>query len=159
MTVTNVKKEKVGKEEMMLVRMNPSDSSIEVHCSILGLLRHACCTLEKTVHTVFPGLSLSTKLRFPYKNEGMFTWNIDGNMVEGRSFGNLLDQKRWDTKMHEIESEDGREAISHESLKNILEPILGLFASFFWSHCWRDKSKDYAKELVSMLEDVSRDLV
>jgi hypothetical protein len=27
------------------------------------------------------------------------------------------------------------------------------------SHCWKDKSKDYAKELVSMLEVVSRDLV
>jgi hypothetical protein len=159
MTVTNVRKEEGGKEEMMLVRLNSSDFSIEIHCSSLGLLRHACCTLEKTVHTLSPGLSLSTTLRFPYKNKGMFTWNIDGNMVEGHSFGSLLNQKRWDTKMDEIESEDRREAISKESLKTILEPTLGLSASFFLSHCWRDKSKDYAKDLVSMLEDVSRDLV
>jgi hypothetical protein len=46
-----------------------------------------------------------------------------------------------------------------ESLKNILEPTLGLSTSFFLSHCWRDESKDDAKEFVSMLEDVSRDLV
>jgi hypothetical protein len=96
----------------------------------------------------------------------MYTWNIHPDVV-GHSFGTLLAQKLWNkTKMDAIKPEKVENAVENVAtaeynvqLKSILEPTLGLSASFFLSHCWRDKSKDYAKDLVSMLEDVSRDLV
>jgi hypothetical protein len=91
---------------MMLVKLNPSDSIIEVQCTSIGLLRDACCTLEQTVHTSVPWAFFDTQLRFPYKNEGMFTWDIHPT-CGGHSFGTLLAQKLWNkTKMDEIKPEN-----------------------------------------------------
>jgi len=156
----------LGKDQKMLIKLNPSDSIIEVQCTSIGLLRDVCCTLEHTVNHLFPGLSFHTQLRFSYEEKGMYTWDIHPDVV-GHSFGTLLAQKLWNkTKMDAIKPEKVENAVENDAtaeynvqLKNILEPTLGLSASFFLSHCWRDKSKDYAKDLVSMLEDVSRDLV
>jgi hypothetical protein len=156
----------LGKDQKMLIKLNPSDSIIEVRCTSIGLLRDVCYTLEQTVNHLFPGLSFHTQLRFPYEEKGMFTWDIHPHVV-GHSFGTLLAQKLWNkTKMDAIKPERVENDVENVAaaeynvqLKSILEPTLGLTASFFLSHCWKDKSKDYAKDFVSMLEDVSRDLV
>jgi GTPase SAR1 family protein len=156
----------LGKDQKMLIKLNPSDSIIEVRCTSIGLLRDVCYTLEQTVNHLFPGLSFHTQLRFPYEEKGMFTWDIHPHVV-GHSFGALLAQKLWNkTKMDAIKPERVENAVENVAtaeynvqLKSILEPTLGLTASFFLSHCWKDKSKDYAKDFVSKLEDVSRDLV
>jgi GTPase SAR1 family protein len=156
----------LGKDQEMIIKLNPSDSIIEVQCTSIGLLRDVCLKLEQTVNDLFPGLSFHTQLRFPYGEKGMFTWDIHQHVVS-HSFGTLLAQKLWNkTKMDAIKPEKVENAVENVAttaeynvqLKNIL-PTLGLTASFFLSHCWKDKSKDYAKDLVSMLEDVSRDLV
>jgi GTPase SAR1 family protein len=153
----------LGKDQAMLIKLNPSDSIIEVQCTSIGLLRDLCYKLEQTVNDLFPGLSFHTQLRFPYGEAQMFTWDIHPHVV-GHSFGTLLAQKLWNkTKMHAIKPEKIENAVENTKynvqLKNVLGPTLGLTSSFFLSHCWKDKSKDYAKELVSMLEVVSRDLV
>jgi GTPase SAR1 family protein len=152
----------LGTDQEMLIKLNPSDSIIEVQCTSIGLLRDVCCTLEHTVNHLFPGLSFHTQLRFSYEEKGMYTWDIHPDVV-GHSFGTLLAQKLWNKTKMDVKPENvenvGTAEYNVVRLKNILKSTLGLKASFFLSHCWRDKSKDYAKDLVSMLEDVSRDLV
>eukprot|EP00277_Geminigera_cryophila_P033143 CAMPEP_0173123836 /NCGR_PEP_ID=MMETSP1102-20130122/55260_1 /TAXON_ID=49646 /ORGANISM="Geminigera sp., Strain Caron Lab Isolate" /LENGTH=1918 /DNA_ID=CAMNT_0014031993 /DNA_START=646 /DNA_END=6402 /DNA_ORIENTATION=- len=158
MQITNL----VGNNQKMLVKLLPNDSSIVFQCSSLGLLRDACCTVEETVSSLFPGLSLSVKVLFPYTNGDQFVWDIDGNMVGNHSFGQVLAEKRWDSNMYCIESVTGAHfSVENVKLRSILEPTLGLTASFFLSHCWRDKSESsgFAKGLVCMLEEVSRELV
>jgi len=53
------------------------------------------------------------------------------------------------------------DSVENVKLRSILEPTLGLTVSFFVSHCWRDQSESsgFAKRLVVMLEEVSRELV
>jgi len=146
----------VGKEQKMLVKLLPNDSSIVLQCSLLGLLRDACCTVEEMVSSLFPGLSLSVKVLFPYTNGDQFVWEIDGNMVDGHSFGQVLGQKRWDCNMDYIEPvvHGSHEPMQDVELRSILERTLGLTASFFVSHCWRDKSvsSGFATDLVDKLE-------
>jgi len=149
--------------QKMLVELYPNDSFIVVQCSSLGLLRDVCCTLEETVSSLFPGLSLSVKVLFPYTDGDQFVWEIEGNMVDGHSFGQVLAQKRWDSNMDCIEpvAHGAHDSVENVKLRSILEPTLGLTAFFFVSHCWRDQSESsgFAKRLVVMLEEVSRDLV
>ena len=151
----------LGNEQEMLVRVrHGSPTEIDVHCTSLGLLRDACCTLESTVNDLFPGLSLEPTIHFPYKDKGTFMWRVSGNMTEGYSFGDLLKFKRWSTCMDLIEPNPGLgDAVENERLKAILEPTLGLKAPFFVSHCWRDKSRDLGQAFVDMLEDASREVV
>jgi len=58
----------VGSKQKILVKLLPNDSSIVVQCSSLGLLRDACCTVEEMAISLFPSLSLSVKVLFPYTN-------------------------------------------------------------------------------------------
>jgi len=59
-------------------------------------------------------------------------WNINGNMVDGHSFGQVLVQKRWDCNMDYIEPvvHGSHEPMQDVELRSILEPTLGLTASF-----------------------------
>jgi len=176
-------KDLANNKQKMLIELHPNDSSIVVKCSSLGLLRDACCTLEGTVSSLFPGLSLSVKVLFPNKkgDRDQFVWDIYGNMVDGHSFGQILEQKRWDSIMdciepvtHGAQDSEGNvrskgtlkytpkfSAFPKCKLRSILEPTLGLKASFFLSHSWGDKSKSsgFTKRLVRMLEKVSSELV
>ncbi len=77
------------KKQVELIKLNPSDSIIEVQCTSIGLLRDVCSKLEQTVNHLFPGLSFHTQLCFPYGEKGMFTWDIHQHVV-GHSFGALL---------------------------------------------------------------------
>ena len=168
-------KDLANNKQKMLIELHPNDSSIVVKCSSLGLLRDACCTLEGTVSSLFPGLSLSVKVLFPNKkgDRDQFVWDIYGNMVDGHSFGQILEQKRWDSimdciepVMHGAQDSEGNvrskgtlkytpkfSAFPKCKLRSILEPTLGLKASFFLSHSWGDKSKSsgFTKRLVRML--------
>jgi hypothetical protein len=103
----------LGEDQKMLIKLNPSDSIIEVQCTSIGLLRDVCLNLEQTVSHLFPGLSLHTQLRFPYGEKGKFTWDIHPHVV-GNSFGTLLAQKLWNkTKMDAIKPEKVENAVEN----------------------------------------------
>ena len=84
----------VGSNQKMLVKLLPKDSSLVVQCSLIGLLWDVCCTVEETVSSLFPGLSLNVKVLFPYTNGDQFVWEIEGNIIDGHSFAQVLAQKR-----------------------------------------------------------------